>query len=305
MITDALLETIRIIWGGIFTGLFLFYAGGLYYYDEFKLPRFASILVDNLVVCGLTALTYVYLLTGGDPTLRWLVYAICSSFLLRSAYSYLTCPPKCGVHTLACVDGCDKKHCCCDASKVQYNHLYYAMFAANVVAVASGYVIARIPANTWPQWVVFGLSFIPFIFVPMFLHKSTNYTMALASPRSDVRSFMYFAGLIWLAYPTLYALSPVMTGVIGSNAAEFGYALADAITKVLFGLCLSYSVRLQCGECAMCQPGYRKKQDDFYGSGNPGVYAPVGQQQPKAQQPQRAAPASIWSAGVPMQDMTA
>jgi len=284
MISAGLLETIRIIWAGLFIGKFLFYASGLVYYDEFSLPRFASVLLDGMVVSSLTALTYVYLLAGGDSTVRWLVYAICSSFLLRSAYTYLTCPPKCKRHTHACNESCQTLHCCCDAYKVEYNNAYYAMFASNVVTVASGFVIALLPANSWQQWLVFGLSFIPFIFVPIFLHKAISYTLARVSARSDVRWFMYFAGTVWLTYPIFYALSPVMTGIVAATTAEFAYAMADAVTKLLFGLAVSWSLRKQCGECSMCESGYAKKYDSGATSGygmrqNSGVYAPVAQQQ--------------------------
>lgn len=247
-ISVGLLETIRIIWAGLFMGKFLFYASGLYYYDEFKLPRFASTLVDNLAVAGLTALTYVYLLAGGDPNIRWLVYSICSSFLLRSAYTYLTCPPKLGDY---------------QAYAVKYSNVYYAMFVSNIVTVASGYVIALMPANTWPQWLVFGLSFIPFIFVPLFLHKATNYSMARASSRSDVRWFMYVAASGWLVYPIFFVLSPIMSNVVSETTAEFAYAMADAVTKVLFGLLLAWSLRKQCGECVPCVASGMAKKDDY------------------------------------------
>lgn len=277
MVADNVLLGFRVTWLIIFVLKFIFYGGGLYYYNEFALPRFTSVLVDNLFVSGLTALVYLWLLVGGDPAVRWIAYALCSAVLVRTAITYLTCPPP--YERLARArrqrgesGGEGQTAVLLLRLKEAYrNESYYGALVATFITVLSGYVLAQMTPGSWPQWLAFAVSLVPFIFIGLFFSKAIGYLRAARSPLSDMTGYIWFAAFIWLAYPALFALSPEMVGVISANSAELGYALADLFTKVLFGLLLSVSLRKQCGLCDLAcfdlsflnvEPGQACAEDD-------------------------------------------
>lgn len=221
MVSQADADAASLIVGSVFAVLAFVYTYTLLYYDQNRRRRFASVIVHNIFVSALTALLNVWIVYGGDRSLRWIAYSFCSPTLLASAYAVLT------------------------KSRQEWNYerAYEAALLATFATVFSGFVLSAPGITLAAQWVVFAGAFVPFVAVPLLLRRAVSYYPRRSRVKRSVWVLLAVEGLSWLAYPLLFALSPVMTGTITQADAQLGYTLTDVVSKMLFDLGLAYLSR--------------------------------------------------------------
>lgn len=228
-------DTANAVMGGIaiFYGVMWFvYAWALARYDERLLPRFASTLVYNLVVVSLLPLLYVWIIAGESHYLRWGVYALTNPFLIAIGYELVTC------HLYS-----KDKY---EGGAWQTRVYWAAMLCAFLLPLF--YLMADLPGVTQTnRWIVLGVSLLPLIFLGVFLARVISY--APAEVDKYLVYFLYLVGFLWLAYPTWVVLSPNFYNVLSWPDINMAYAISDAVIKVIYGFCISYAIRKQCGQC--------------------------------------------------------
>lgn len=225
---------------GVLLGI---YAYALYYYDEVALPRFQRVLQHALLVSGLTALLYAWLLGGGDEAARWVVYAATAPSLVAVAHTYLTCPAS--VYK-------DKTN----AHEVVFSAAYRAVQVLAALALLAGAAVVQAGLSAMARWALLGAALALMLLGALLFSKAIFYVAAVVASTA-VYYFLWFAALVSLAYPVLLALSPALLGTISADDAHLGYLLADLVTKLLLVFFVLYSLRKTCDRCEprpLCAP---------------------------------------------------
>lgn len=173
--------------------------------------RFRSIMVHVAFVSGLTAFVYVWNLGTEDQRIRWIAYSLCSPVLLLTVYEVATW----------------------HSPKRPYPALVRALLVATFVSVVSGYFIAVDGLSDTIRYISYGVAFVPFAFIPFLLCTAIK---RQKRHKNGVPTSAYIFGVFWLAYPIIYILSPINTGLVSIHQAQLFYVLTDIVTKVFFEL---------------------------------------------------------------------
>lgn len=225
----------------------LIYAGAIYYYDEFKQSRFIQAVHYTLLIFLTTGLLYMWLRAGGHPGVRWIAYGFDAVFMLMIVHTYMTCPP--------CVYR-DKE---CEMWSAYYSQAYVASLTVMLLAyLMFGVIMVLTPGlPIGVRWTVYAFALVFMLFSLTWMFRQAVCYAPVACVSRGIYGLIGFTGLISLTYPVLFALSPPLGNVITANDEEFGYLLADIVTRVIFTFGMTFSLRKMCGQCTpkpLCAP---------------------------------------------------
>lgn len=227
------------IGAAVFLVAFTVYSSLLYTARGHHVKRFQSILLHSMFVSGLTACTYIWILGSGPSSVRWISYSLCSPVLVLTTYELLA-------------DHNPGK---------SYPLLVWAAVVSTFVTVVSGYFIAA-PGLTFLQRLIPYIgAFIPFVMLMLFLNRAIK--------RKSTAEFWwsppFFFKLFWLAYPIFYALEPHFFDTITGAQAQFGYLLADMVTKLAYDIYACVIAYRACGRLRRYRKRDETSSSDFAG----------------------------------------
>lgn len=229
MVSTSLLEGWIMGQAGALAILFGLYSIGLVFFvDEVTRPRLMRVLSQGLMVVGGTAFCYVWLLAGGIPSIRWLVYAATVPSTIDLIYCYMTCFDP-NQHSTTMRNSVNTSPLFVWTSTMYRTSMTFTMgsfFLCGLLEHLSAGMSGSI------RWLLIAVALASLVFALLLYSKVVT---PIARPLSTLmRLFLWVVIAAGFSYPILLALSPVVQAVISATNATFGFVLADLVIKVVF-----------------------------------------------------------------------
>lgn len=257
-------DTLLTVGAGLFFLEFLAYAVIGYLKFEERYRALSEVLYDSLFVTGLNMYLYAYRADGGALQWVWLVYSFSCVKLAVSFYRLLT------YHYH---DECKRVKNAATKSvsieqvrdiEAERSYEYMMMLFAVFLTLISGLVINLLASSMW-RWIVFGVSFVPFLFAALYFFRAVNMrTGGETVAKYWIRVVVYVTMVFWLGYPIVMVMGPLFFGWISSAGEALGYILLDLVTKHLFMALSVYYMYTEAPETDASAPSMRPNRRPTY-----------------------------------------